>query len=99
MVAQVSTNIWFPYVKVKPQARLRIFCFPYAGGGAAIYRRWGERFPATVAVFPVQLPGRENRVNEVPYTSMPTLVAELGSVIRPYLDKPFVFFGHSMGAF
>jgi surfactin synthase thioesterase subunit len=98
MITQLPFQTWFPYAKVKPQASLRLFCFPYAGGGASLYRRWGEKFPASIEVLPVQLPGRENRVNEAAWTSIQETVAQLGSALLPYLDKPFVFFGHSMGA-
>ena len=99
MVAPVSSLNWFPSVKTKPQARLRMFCFPYAGGGATLYRRWNERLPAAVEVLPAQLPGRENRVNEPAYTSLERLVEALAPVMQPYCDKPFIFFGYSMGAF
>ncbi|HTK07071.1 MAG TPA: alpha/beta fold hydrolase [Ktedonobacteraceae bacterium] len=99
MVANTSSLNWFPYVKTKPQACLRMFCFPYAGGGATLFRRWSEQLPATVEVLPVQLPGRENLVKEQAYTSLGQLVAALAPVIQPYCDKPFIFFGHSMGAF
>jgi surfactin synthase thioesterase subunit len=51
-----------------------------------------------VDVCPVQLPGRERRISQKPYTAMQPLVEELAGVLRPYLDVPFAFFGHSMGA-
>jgi medium-chain acyl-[acyl-carrier-protein] hydrolase len=98
MVTQMPARTWFPYLKARPQARMRLFCFPYAGGGAALYRNWSERLPVAVEILPVQLPGRENRISEQPYTDLQKLVAELSVVIQPYLDKPFAFFGYSMGA-
>jgi medium-chain acyl-[acyl-carrier-protein] hydrolase len=77
----------------------RLFCFPYAGGGsAAIYRTWQQGLPPEVEVCPIMLPGREARFTERPYTRVEELVAELSKHIRPYLDVPFQFFGHSMGA-
>lgn len=45
-----------------------------------------------------QLPGRVPRLREPPHTILTTLVEEIAHVIRPYLDRPFAFFGHSMGA-
>lgn len=48
----------------------------------------------------MQLPGREDRLTEPAFTSMPPLVESLASALNPYLqDKPYAFFGHSMGAF
>src|SRR5688572_27601574 len=93
----VSTR-WITYYKPNPQARLRLFCFPYAGGGTAVFRAWGDRMPKTVEVCPVQLPGRETRVMEAPFNRLSTLVQAAAQALLPYLEKPFAFFGHSMGA-
>lgn len=78
--------------------RLRLFCFPYAGGGRSIYRAWGSDLWPGIEVCPVQLPGREDRSREQPFTDLPSLVCELERVLLPYLDVPFALFGHSMGA-
>jgi medium-chain acyl-[acyl-carrier-protein] hydrolase len=93
-----SSNPWVLYPKPKPNADLRLFCFPYAGGGAQIYREWPEGLPSNVEVCPIQLPGRGNRMREVPYTKLLDLVESLSPAIVPSLDRPFAFFGHSMGA-
>jgi surfactin synthase thioesterase subunit len=77
---------------------LRLFCFPYAGGGAAIYRSWADLLPPEVDLCIVQLPGRENRLAEQPIADLPTLVDEVVPAMTPLLDLPFAFFGHSMGA-
>ena len=71
---------------------LRLFCFPHAGGGVASFKAWAERLPRSVAVVPMR-PPRLNKPN-----TMAELVAALGDSIEPYLDAPFAFFGHSMGA-
>jgi surfactin synthase thioesterase subunit/glycosyltransferase involved in cell wall biosynthesis len=89
---------WFSSLEMKAGEKVRVFCFPYAGGGATAFRGWGEVLPRTLSVCPVRLPGRENRLPEAPYRRMETLVAALGDAIQPHLGQPFVFFGHSMGA-
>jgi medium-chain acyl-[acyl-carrier-protein] hydrolase len=89
---------WFGTFKPNPNAQLRLFCFPYAGGGASIYRTWGAHLPPHVELRPVQLPGRENRMSEPPLTRVEPLVRLLAEALLPYLDLPFAFFGHSMGA-
>lgn len=88
-----------PWFQVQPDsnARIRLFCFPYAGGGSAIYRPWVRELARSVEVVPALLPGREARLREPAYTRMEQLVESLGREIVPYLDKPFAFFGHSMG--
>jgi medium-chain acyl-[acyl-carrier-protein] hydrolase len=91
-------DMWFPYVKRNPTAPIRLFCFPYAGGSALVFRNWINFFDSQVEVYPVQLPGRGQRLRETPFTSMDTLLDALQDAIFGYLDKPFIFFGHSMGA-
>src|SRR5262245_49652591 len=93
-----SHNGWITCPRPKPQARLRLFCFPYAGGGASIFRTWMQGLPLEVEVCPIQLPGRENRFSEPRYINLRSLVQVLGKVISPYLTMPFAFFGHSLGA-
>lgn len=85
-------------LRPNPQATLRLFCFPYAGGGASIFRDWPNHLPETIEVYSVQLPGRGSRLMEAPFTRMPDLVDTVAQAILPHLDKPFAFFGHSMGA-
>lgn len=53
---------------------------------------------AGIEVCPVQLPGREQRHHEQPYSRISALVGALADVLGPYLDRPFALFGHSMGA-
>ncbi len=94
----VSPERWLAYREANPRARLRMFCFPYAGGGASAYRGWGASMPKEVEVCPVQLPGREGRLREPPFTRSTEMISAIADALTPWLDLPFVFFGHSMGA-
>lgn len=88
---------WIDTTKPSDQARLRLFCFPFAGGGAAVYRAWPGSFPSSIAVHAVRLPGRETRIQEASFRSLETLIPALAEGLLPLLDRPFAFFGHSMG--
>jgi len=88
---------WLRCLKPNPQAQLRLFCFHHAGGGAVTYNPWPAQLPH-LEVCAVQLPGRETRIRETPFTRMEPLVQTLTTALHPYLDKPFAFFGHSMGS-
>ena len=63
-----------------------------------IYRPWLNALPDLFEIIPVLLPGREARLNETPFKRIEPLINALGEAILPYLDRPFAFFGHSMGA-
>ena len=88
---------WLAYREVNPRARLRMFCFPYAGGGASAYRGWNTSLPADMEVCPVQLPGRESRLRDPAFDRAKPLIQSVADALEPYFDMPFVFFGHSMG--
>ncbi|HEY0079191.1 MAG TPA: alpha/beta fold hydrolase [Pyrinomonadaceae bacterium] len=81
-----------------PRAGVRLFCFPYAGGAAHIYRSWQASLPSVVEVCPVQLPGHGQRILEPAFDHLTPLVEAAAEALLPYCDKPFAFFGHSMGA-
>jgi len=98
MTTATAFDSWIAFRKPNPQARLRLFCFPYAGPGASIFRTWSDGLPADVEVCPVQFPGRETRLMEAPFTQLSPLVQALAQALVPLLDKPFAFFGHSLGA-
>jgi len=91
-------NPWLKCLRSRPGAALRLFCFPYAGGGTMIYRTWPEGLSSNLEILCAQLPGREARLGESPYSRLSDTVEAMADAILPYLDRPFVFFGHSMGA-
>ncbi|WP_405392296.1 thioesterase domain-containing protein [Streptomyces sp. NBC_01102] len=78
--------------------RVRLLCFPFAGGSASMFRGWPALLPAHMAVEAVVLPGREKRLREPPIDRMDVLVAALVAALRPRLDLPYALFGYSFGA-
>ena len=90
--------VWFANTQRNRRADSRLFCFPYAGGSSVVYHNWVKSLPEFVDVIPVQLPGRGMRLNTAPLTRMDGLTEQLSPVLAEFLDRPFFFFGHSMGA-
>ncbi len=97
MINTRTSNSWVTCPKPNSQAAVRLFCFPYAGGSSLIFRKWSDNLPATVEVCAVELPGRLTQMRFAPFTRLDALVEAIASSILPHLDKPFAFFGHSMG--
>lgn len=91
---------WFVFCTEQSRggAEFRLFCFHYAGSGGSIFRPWTKWLSERVELVAVQLPGRENRVDEPLLHSMELVTASLADALPPLLDKPFAFFGHSTGA-
>lgn len=93
-----KSNQWITGTKINPQARMHLFCFPYAGGSAAVFHSWSNYVPSLIEVCPVQFPGRGSRIREKPFVRMEPLVQAVIENIFSLIDKPFAIFGHSVGA-
>ena len=91
--------MWFLRARAAAKPKFRLFCFPNAGSGPSVFREWAERLRPDVEVVGVQLPGREGRFRDRPYTDLSALVQDLTSALQAELNLPFAFFGHSLGAF
>jgi medium-chain acyl-[acyl-carrier-protein] hydrolase len=98
MTTAPSLDPWIRGLAPNPRAKLRLFCFHYAGGNASVFRTWPNALPVEIEVCAVQLPGRENRLREPTFTRLPNLIQALTPALRPYMTMPFAFFGHSLGA-
>ena len=94
----MSPPTWWLRFASRPAAAARLICFSYAGGGGAVYRPFALALPPSIEVVALQLPGRENRLREAPLTSLPGIVEAVVPQLTTLLDRPFAFFGHSMGS-
>jgi surfactin synthase thioesterase subunit/3-oxoacyl-(acyl-carrier-protein) synthase/acyl carrier protein len=93
-----KSTSWIAYHQPQNQPKFRLFCLPYGGGGASIYRDWQRDLPNSIEVCAIQLPGREDRMNEKPINNIETLVDLLIENLHDKFDIPFAFFGHSYGS-
>jgi surfactin synthase thioesterase subunit len=98
MKPEMTANAWFDMNPGHGDAGVRLFCFSHAGGDAALYARWRDVLAPEIEVCPVILPGRGVRWREAPYRRMNDLANPLFDALLPAVDRPFGFFGHSMGA-
>jgi len=89
---------WLTWPASDARTRLRLFCFPYAGGSGTLFRPWRNLLPADVDVCAIQFPGRSARMREPHVRDMGTLASAIAEAILPLCDGPFAFFGHSLGA-
>jgi medium-chain acyl-[acyl-carrier-protein] hydrolase len=89
---------WLPHATGTVGARLRLFCFPYAGGSCTAFSSWQAHLTGEVQVCALEFPGRMARLRQPPISRFELLLDTLVRVLAPYLETPFAFFGYSMGA-
>ncbi|MEW6405533.1 MAG: alpha/beta fold hydrolase [Chloroflexota bacterium] len=92
-----SSSPWFVRSQLNPGAEARLFLFPHAGGGPSVFGKWLGKLPPHMEGYIAHYPGRGSRYPEPAIHYLPTLVEKLCEAIEPLLNKPFAFFGHSMG--
>ncbi|MFC1421400.1 thioesterase II family protein, partial [Streptacidiphilus cavernicola] len=78
-------------------ARLRLFCFPNAGGTAGTYAGWRPHLPPGLSLLPVELPGHGARGHEDLAQDLEELAARALAALSGELDHPYALFGHSFG--
>ena len=88
---------WFT-AGTNPAGAMRLFLFPFAGGNASSFLPWQQLLGPRLELRIAQLPGRGVRLFEPPVADMDELVARLTRAVAGLADRPFAFFGHSVGA-
>ena len=69
---------WFRTIKRCPNPRVRLLCFPHAGGAASFFRSWAEFVPDGVEAVAVRYPGREDRLFDPMADSLEDLALRCG---------------------
>lgn len=93
-----TSSPWILRRTPRPDASVRLFCLPFAGGSASAYRDWSDQLPASIEVLPVELPGHGMRLGEPPIPTLLPLIEAMLVGLAPWMDRPYALFGHSMGA-
>lgn len=90
---------WFRTLRQASPSRPGLYLFPHGGGSAGYYRHWYGLMPGEVALSVLQLPGRRDRITEMPFRDIRLLMPELlRSFVRENDRELYAFFGHSFGA-
>ena len=97
MTLLTKKDKWIKYSRNR-DGHLTLFCFPYAGAGSQAFHGWDDELSNNINVATVQLPGREDRFSEPPYTMLTPLIENLGVAFINHMENPFIFFGHSFGS-
>jgi acyl transferase domain-containing protein/surfactin synthase thioesterase subunit/acyl carrier protein len=96
-IAPRTSGKWLIAPRPNPDASVRLFCFPYAGGGVASFRAWPQLAHEALEIIAVEPPGRGTRINEAAVEDLDTFVERLLPELIGWLDRPSAFFGHCLG--
>jgi medium-chain acyl-[acyl-carrier-protein] hydrolase len=92
------SDAWLTLERRTETVEVHLVTLPHAGGAASVYRSWSAWLPPEVDICLAHLPGRERRIGEPAHNRIESLVGELADHLRLVVDRPYVLFGHSMGA-
>lgn len=100
MVTSVDNtlNPWFIHPRPNPNANVRLFCFHPAGSNALFFYNWAKELHPSIEPISIQLPRRSSHLENPLLTRMEPVISYLCEAILNYCDKPYYFFGHSLGA-
>lgn len=82
---------------LEPPSTLTVFCLPYAGGSASVYRDWAARLPPWITLVPLHMPARGIRHGMPAIHLWPDLIDLLLADVQRDVTRPFAIFGHSLG--
>jgi medium-chain acyl-[acyl-carrier-protein] hydrolase len=86
-------------MKGETMSRIKLFCFPYAGGAAASYSSWKQLLNPDIEMRAIELAARGRRMREPNYNSIDDAVDDVFNIINDELHQaPYALFGHSMGS-
>lgn len=98
MTTPAARSRWMRNFHPSPTARIRLVCFPHAGGSASYYFPMSAALAPEFDVFGVQYPGRQDRYSEPFIETIDELADQAHAALSAVPDAPLAFFGHSMGA-
>jgi medium-chain acyl-[acyl-carrier-protein] hydrolase len=89
---------WFQCLTNRRQAKLRLYCFSYAGGSSEVFKKWTHLVHPEIELNLVVLPGKDQRLEEPLALDLNILVDQLYEAFCAQITEvPFAFYGHSAG--
>jgi surfactin synthase thioesterase subunit len=89
---------WFWVPRARPDARLRLFCFPHAGGDARSFAGLARELPADIELWALRLPGRGARLRDPQPHDLDELVSWVARAMLPLATGRYALLGQSFGA-
>ena len=78
--------------------KIKLFCFPYAGGSATVYAKWKDLLYHSIELIPVELRGRGHRITQPHYQNLDDTLNDVFNIIKNEIKSShYAFFGHSLG--
>ena len=89
-----SREIYAPVcLRSVPKPRMRLFCFPYAGGRAESFEKWTPYLSEGIDLHAFSYPEAAATVD-----SVEAYVSGVATSIANYADLPYAIIGHSLGS-
>ena len=89
---------WVNCLRPDPEAPWRLWCLPFAGGGASAFAAWPAPLAGIAEVAAIRPAGRENRLLERPHSHWRPAVEEILAAAAPHLNRRYALLGYSLGA-
>jgi len=89
---------WIRRFHETPEQPVRVVLLPHAGGSASFFFPFSRELSERADVLAVQYPGRQDRLAEPCVDNVEGLAGAVHLALKPWLDRPVVLFGHSLGA-
>jgi pyochelin biosynthesis protein PchC len=93
-----SRDAWIRRIGSPRNAAVSLICFPHAGGSATYYSWLARSLAPEIELVAIQYPGRQDRRFEECIDNIPEFSDRIFEALNPWTERPFAFFGHSMGA-
>jgi medium-chain acyl-[acyl-carrier-protein] hydrolase len=78
--------------------KIKLFCFPYAGGSSVIFNKWKQYLDNNIELIPIELAGRGKRIHEALYKDVSDAIEDVYRLVSNEINcSRYALFGHSMG--